>query len=59
MDSRGREEFRGALGLDDDTWLRARAWALFIAVMTFPYYWTTMPVRCADRVVMARAVLGG
>lgn len=59
LDGDGREEFRRALGLDDDTWLRARAWALFIAVMTFPYYWKTMPVRCADRLVMARAVVGG
>lgn len=41
----------------DATWLRSRGWALFIAVMTFPYYWQTMPVRCADRLVMARAVL--
>lgn len=59
LDGRGRKEFRVALGLDDDTWLRARAWALLIAVMTFPYYRKTMPVRCADRLVMARAVLGG
>jgi aminoglycoside phosphotransferase (APT) family kinase protein len=59
LDGDGREEFRRTLGLDDDTWLRARAWALFIAVMTFPYYWKTMPVRCADRLVMARAVVGG
>jgi hypothetical protein len=26
-------------------------------VMTFPYYWTTMPRRCADRLALARAVL--
>ncbi|MEI7054597.1 aminoglycoside phosphotransferase family protein [Nocardioides sp. CCNWLW239] len=59
LDAPGRDEFRRLLGLDDATWLRARAWALFIAVMTFPYYWKTMPVRCADRLVMARAVLNG
>ncbi|GGU46979.1 hypothetical protein GCM10007979_52530 [Nocardioides albus] len=47
-------ELRKILDLDDDTWLRARAWALFIAVMTFPYYWETMRGRCADRLVMAR-----
>jgi hypothetical protein len=25
--------------------------------MTFPYYWRTMPARCAARLAMARAVL--
>jgi hypothetical protein len=25
--------------------------------MTFPYYWRTMPQRCASRLAMARAVL--
>jgi hypothetical protein len=25
--------------------------------MTLPYYWETMPARCAHRLVMARAVL--
>jgi aminoglycoside phosphotransferase (APT) family kinase protein len=59
LDAAGRDEFRRILDLDDATWLRSRGWALFIAVMTFPYYWQTMPVRCADRLVMARAVLDG
>ncbi|MFI5622052.1 aminoglycoside phosphotransferase family protein [Nocardioides sp. NPDC051685] len=59
LDAAGRDEFRRILDLDDATWLRSRGWALFIAVMTFPYYWQTMPVRCADRLVMARAALAG
>jgi len=59
LDAAGRDEFRRILDIDDATWLRSRGWALFIAVMTFPYYWQTMPVRCADRLVMARAVLEG
>lgn len=59
LDTSGRDEFRTLLELDDATWLRSRGWALFIAVMTFPYYWQTMPVRCGDRLVMARAALGG
>ena len=25
--------------------------------MTFPYYWATMPGRCADRLALARSVL--
>ena len=39
--------FRSLLGVDEATWLRARAWALAIAAMTLPYYWDTMPGRCA------------
>ena len=49
LDPAGREVFRSLLGIDEVTWLRGRAWALAIAVMTFPYYWHTMPDRCAAR----------
>jgi aminoglycoside phosphotransferase (APT) family kinase protein len=57
LDPDARHTFREAVGADDDTWSRGRAWALALAVMTFPYYWTTMPRRCADRLALARAVL--
>jgi aminoglycoside phosphotransferase (APT) family kinase protein len=57
LDARGRRVFRDAYPVDDNTWLRGRAWALSLALLTFPYYWRTMPGRCADRLVMARAVL--
>jgi aminoglycoside phosphotransferase (APT) family kinase protein len=57
LDPAAREVFRSALGVDDVTWERGRAWALAIAVMTFPYYWHTMPDRCAARLAMAHAVL--
>lgn len=57
LDTPSRELFRHAVGADDETWLRGRAWALGLAVMTFPYYWTTMPDRCANRLAVARAVL--
>lgn len=36
---------------------RVGPWALAIAVMTFPYYWQTMPERCANRLAIARQVL--
>lgn len=52
-----RQVFRAAVDADDATWSRGRAWALAVALMTFPYYWRTMPARCASRLVMARAVL--
>ncbi len=57
LDPAGREVFRDAVGVDEPTWQRARAWALALSVMTFPYYWHTMPDRCAARLVVARAVL--
>lgn len=57
LDRPGRDLFRSLVGVDEATWLRGRAWALAIAAMTFPYYWDTMPERCAARLAMARAVL--
>lgn len=52
-----RQVFRSSLSVDDVTWQRGRGWALAIAVMTFPYYWTSMPSRCSARLAMARQVL--
>jgi len=57
LDSDARESFRREVGVDDRTWMLGRAWAMTIAVMTFPYYWRTMPERCAGRLAMARQVL--
>jgi aminoglycoside phosphotransferase (APT) family kinase protein len=42
-----REIFREALSVDDATWARARGWALSVALIALPYYWTTNPVRVA------------
>jgi aminoglycoside phosphotransferase (APT) family kinase protein len=57
LDPEARAHFRTEAGLDDRTWSLGRAWALAIAVMTFPYYWQTMPQRCANRLAIARQVL--
>ena len=57
LDPAGREVFRAASGADDAAWLRGRAWALSLAVRTFPYYWRTMPGRCASRLAVVEAVL--
>jgi len=57
LDASSRDVFRQAVGVDEECWLRGRAWALAVAMMTFPYYWRTMPDRCADRLAMARSVL--
>lgn len=52
-----RAVFRSTLDIDDAAWAQGRAWAFAIAVMTFPYYWHTLPQRCAHRLGMVRAVL--
>lgn len=57
LDAEGRQAFRGSVGIDDARWAKGRGWALLIAMITFPYYWTTMPARCAARRSMAAAVL--
>ena len=57
LDAAGRERFRALVDVDDAPWLRGRAWALAIAMLTFPYYGSSMPQRCASRLVMARSVL--
>ena len=43
LGARGRGMFRRALDVDDDTWNRARAYALHQALMIVPYYPATNP----------------
>jgi aminoglycoside phosphotransferase (APT) family kinase protein len=57
LDPAAREVFRHAVGADETSWLRGRAWALSLALGTFSYYWRTMPERCASRLAVARSVL--
>ena len=57
LDAPARRTFRELVGVDDRTWTLGRAWALALAVITFPYYWDTMPERCRSRVVMSQQVL--
>lgn len=57
LDPAARAVFKDVVAVDDAAWLRGRAWALSLALMTFPYYWETMPGRCASRQAVVRAVL--
>lgn len=57
LDAPGRSTLRQVLDVDDATWAKGAGWALLIAMITFPYYWHTMPDRCAARRSMAMAVL--
>ncbi len=43
LDAPGRKVFREAIGFDDHTWARGRAWALSIALIQLPYYYRTNP----------------
>ena len=45
LDDAARQVFREAIRVGESSWLRARAWALSIALIAFPYYWRTMPNR--------------
>ncbi len=57
LDDAAREVFREAIRVDESSLLRARAWALSIATIAFPYYWRTMPNRCASKLAVAKMVL--
>lgn len=57
LDREGRQTFKQAISVDDAAWAKGMGWALLIAMITFPYYWHTMPGRCAARKSMAAAVL--
>lgn len=57
LDHAAREVFREAADVDESSWLRARAWALSIAMVALPYYWRTMPDRCASKLAVANAAL--
>jgi len=57
LDADGRETFWQALRVDDVARVRSMGWTLAIAMMTFPYYWSSMPARCSARRTMAASVL--
>lgn len=38
-----REAYREALGLDDDTWLRATAWKVLVNLSGISYSWESWP----------------
>lgn len=60
-DTRGddvyRATFRAAIGYDDATWARGRAWAFSVAVIALPYYRTTNPVITATAQGMITATM--
>ncbi len=59
LDVTGRQVLRRSLDIEDEAWTVSRGWALLIAMITFGYYRTSMPGRCADRLAMAHAAIEG
>jgi aminoglycoside phosphotransferase (APT) family kinase protein len=52
-----RQAYWDALGLDDVTWARARAWAIAVGVSGISYYWHTYPSFVAECRARLRAIL--
>ncbi|MER5631887.1 aminoglycoside phosphotransferase family protein [Streptomyces nitrosporeus] len=52
-----RQTYRDALGLDDTTWLRARAWAVAVGISGVSYYRDTRPLFAGECLSRLRAVL--
>ncbi|MFD0399410.1 aminoglycoside phosphotransferase family protein [Kitasatospora sp. NPDC127121] len=52
-----RQAYWDALGLDDVTWLRARAWAVGVAVGGLSYYWGTYPGFVGECLARLSAIL--
>lgn len=53
-----RDAYFAAADIDDATWLRARAWAIGVAVSGIPYYWQTFPEFVGECRARLGAVLG-
>lgn len=59
LDGSARRAFRDALGLDDATWDRGRAWALWKALITVAEHRDTTPAIAAEARGVMRAALAG
>ena len=47
FETEARFLFKNALAVEEDLWIRGRAWALSVAVIALPYYWKTNPTLAA------------
>ncbi|MGW4928279.1 aminoglycoside phosphotransferase family protein [Agromyces sp. NPDC004153] len=52
-----RRAYWDALDLDESTWLRARGWAIAVAISGIPYYWDTFPEFVAECRARLEAIL--
>lgn len=51
-----RESYRDVLQLDEATWARARAWAIFVGIAGLSYYWDTWPQFAHECLQRLRAI---
>ena len=59
LSENAREKFRRLLGLDDATWARGRAWALYSAVIALSFYWDSNPILArASRTTLEQVLTG-
>ncbi|MBB5937263.1 aminoglycoside phosphotransferase family protein [Streptomyces zagrosensis] len=54
---KARQAYWDAMSLDDATWLRARAWAIAVAVSGVSYYWGTYPLFVSECLSRLRAIV--
>ncbi len=52
-----RRAYWDVLDLDEPTWLRARGWAIVVAIIGIPYYWDTLPEFVAECRARLEAIL--
>ncbi|MEE4493952.1 aminoglycoside phosphotransferase family protein [Streptomyces sp. BE230] len=52
-----RQAYWDAISLDNETWLRARAWAIAVGVSGVSYYWATYPAFVNECLSRLRAIL--
>ncbi|MRX42113.1 aminoglycoside phosphotransferase family protein [Agromyces kandeliae] len=57
LPSAARRGYWDAIDLDESTWLRARGWAIAVAVSGIPYYRETFPEFVAECVARLEAIL--
>ncbi len=53
----GRRAYRAGLGVEDDTWCRARGWAIALSVGGVCAYWSKLPSLAAESAARLRAVM--
>ena len=57
LPQQARQAYWNALHLDDQTWTRARAWAIAVGVNGISYYWHTYPAFVAECRARLQAIL--
>lgn len=57
LPAQARHAYWDAIGIDDATWTRARAWAIAVGASGISYYWHTYPAFVAECQARLRSIL--